>query len=305
MGIAPKGPKRDYFFPGASFIASAMAACTAEVISLPLDTAKVRLQVQTKAATGELKYKGLFGTMKTISKEEGAAALWKGAVPGLHRQIVYGGLRISFYEPVRDFFTNSTGGDPKNPGLLVKIAAGITTGALAMSIANPTDLVKIRFQTQASAGGKPKYTSALSAYPKIVREEGVRALWTGLNANIFRNSVINAAELATYDEFKGFLLHRGMSDNLPCHFIAGAMAGILAVIVGNPFDVLKSRMMAAEVGQYRGMLHCFTKTLIKEGPFAFYKGFFPNINRLTFWNIIMFMTLEQTRKLLSSPAKEE
>ena len=36
----------------------------------------------------------------TIAKEEGLASLWKGIVPGLHRQCLYGGLRIGLYEPV-------------------------------------------------------------------------------------------------------------------------------------------------------------------------------------------------------------
>ncbi|KAK8948254.1 Mitochondrial uncoupling protein 2 [Platanthera guangdongensis] len=43
---------------------------------------------------------GMFGTIVTIAKEEGLAALWKGIIPGLHRQCVYGGLRIGLYEPV-------------------------------------------------------------------------------------------------------------------------------------------------------------------------------------------------------------
>ena len=47
------------------------------------------------------KYRGLLGTAATIAREEGAAALWKGIVPGLHRQCIYGGLRIGLYEPVR------------------------------------------------------------------------------------------------------------------------------------------------------------------------------------------------------------
>jgi hypothetical protein len=46
------------------------------------------------------KYKGMLGTVGTIAKEEGLSALWKGIVPGLHRQCLYGGLRIGLYEPV-------------------------------------------------------------------------------------------------------------------------------------------------------------------------------------------------------------
>lgn len=44
--------------------------------------------------------RGMFGTIGTVAKEEGAAALWKGIAPGLHRQCLFGGLRIGLYEPV-------------------------------------------------------------------------------------------------------------------------------------------------------------------------------------------------------------
>lgn len=33
-------------------------------------------------------------------------------------------------------------------------------------------------------------------------QEGVGALWTGLGPNIARNGIINAAELASYDQVK-------------------------------------------------------------------------------------------------------
>lgn len=42
----------------------------------------------------------MLGTVGTIAREEGLSALWKGIVPGLHRQCLYGGLRIGLYEPV-------------------------------------------------------------------------------------------------------------------------------------------------------------------------------------------------------------
>lgn len=61
------------------------AAMVAETATIPMDTAKVRLQLQ-KTAEGEVpKYNGLVGTAKTIAAEEGSLALWNGLTPGLQR----------------------------------------------------------------------------------------------------------------------------------------------------------------------------------------------------------------------------
>lgn len=71
-----------------------------------MDTAKVRLQLQKKVvgdAAALPKYRGMLGTVATIGKEEGLASLWKGVVPGLHRQCLFGGLRIGLYDPVSLF----------------------------------------------------------------------------------------------------------------------------------------------------------------------------------------------------------
>lgn len=69
-----------------------------------MDTAKVRLQLQRKIPTGDgenlPKYRGSIGTLATIAREEGISGLWKGVIAGLHRQCIYGGLRIGLYEPV-------------------------------------------------------------------------------------------------------------------------------------------------------------------------------------------------------------
>lgn len=62
-----------------------------------------------------------------------------------------------------------------NRNVLLRIAAGVTTGAIALSVAQPTDLVKIRMQST-----KGRYEGCLHAYRTIVREERVRGLWKGL-----------------------------------------------------------------------------------------------------------------------------
>lgn len=86
-----------------------------------------------------------------------------------------------------------------------------------------------------------------------------------------------------------------MNDNFGCHLVCGFLAGFVAVIVGSPVDVMKTRIMNAKQGQYSGVVDCFTKTLRNEGPLAFYSGFWPNFLRLASWNTAMFVALEQVR----------
>ncbi|KAL2898815.1 Mitochondrial uncoupling protein 2, partial [Bienertia sinuspersici] len=281
------GHQTEISFAG-TFISSAIAACFAEFCTLPLDTAKVRLQLQRKASSANgavsAKYTDMLGTIATIAREEGLPALWKGIVPGLHRQCLYGGLRIGLYDPFKMFFVGAFlfGDFP----LIQKILAALLTGAIAITIANPTDLVKVRLQAEGKLppGVPRRYSGALDAYSTIIRQEGVLALWTGLGPNIARNAIINAAELASYDQVKlSILAIPGFTDN--------ALTHIIAVCIGSPVDVVKSRMMGDST--YKSTIDCFIKTLKTEGPLAFYKGFLPNFVRLGSWNVVMFLTLEQ------------
>ncbi|KAM3330532.1 hypothetical protein ACQJBY_027021 [Aegilops geniculata] len=275
----------------AVFISSAIASCFAEVCTIPLDTAKVRLQLQKKTAAGPAATVGMLGTMMSIAREEGVTALWKGIIPGFHRQCLYGGLRVGLYEPVKALFVFV--GDAT---LMNKILAALTTGVIAIAVANPTDLVKVRLQADGkSTAVKRHYSGALNAYATIVRQEGIGALWTGLGPNMARNALINAAELASYDQFKQmFLGLPGFTDNVYTHLLAGLGAGIFAVCIGSPVDVVKSRMMGDST--YRSTFDCFAKTLKNDGLAAFYKGFIANFCRVGSWNVIMFLTLEQVRR---------
>ena len=152
-------------------------------MTIPLDTAKVRLQIQAKSSHPH--YKGLFNTCVSIAKEEGPLALYKGVAPGIQRQIINGGLRIGLYDSIKRFVIETTG---REDGIPVKVAAGLTSGAIGITVANPTDLVKVRFQA-AGPGVPLRYPSSIAAYSMIVREEGLAALWTGLGPNIARNAM--------------------------------------------------------------------------------------------------------------------
>ena len=71
-------------------------------------------------------------------------------------------------------------GFPTDAGIGSRLLAGSTTGALAVAVAQPTDVVKVRFQAQARAGAGRRYQSTVEAYKTIAREEGFRGLWKGV-----------------------------------------------------------------------------------------------------------------------------
>ena len=161
---------------------------------------------------------------------------------GIHRQILFGGLRIGLYEPIKNLYVGKD--HEGDVPLHLKIAAGLTTGGLGIAVASPTDLVKVRMQAEGKlpAGVPRKYPSAMAAYGIIAKQEGVAALWTGLTPNVARNSVINAAELASYDQVKSSLMAAGMEDGVLTHLLSGLGAGFVACCVGSPVDVVKNRL---------------------------------------------------------------
>ncbi|XP_029302089.1 mitochondrial uncoupling protein 2-like [Cottoperca gobio] len=280
--------------------AAGTAGCVADLVTFPLDTAKVRLQIQGESQPSlkgqRMKYRGVFGTIFTMVKTEGPRSLYSGLVAGLQRQMSFASVRIGLYDTMKQFYTRGS----ENAGIGAKLMAGCTTGGMAVAFAQPTDVVKIRFQAQGclpESGSVKRYSSTFDAYKTIAREEGVRGLWKGCLPNITRNAIVNCSELVTYDIIKELILkYNLMTDNMPCHFVAGFAAGFCTTIVASPVDVVKTRFMNSAPGKYSGAINCALTMLMKEGPTAFYKGFMPSFLRLGSWNIVMFVSYEQLKR---------
>jgi len=113
---------------------AAVAACTAETATFPIDVCKTRLQLQNElgrtitgeAATARL---GMVQTFAHIYRTEGLAAMYNGLGAAALRQAVYGGIGIGLYAPVRALLIGDV--DPKDAPLWKRIAAGALTGALS------------------------------------------------------------------------------------------------------------------------------------------------------------------------------
>lgn len=63
-----------------------------------------------------MKYRGLIGTTRTVIAEEGAGALWNGLIAGLHRQIIFSGIRVGLYQPIKNLISGDLP-EGQNPAL--------------------------------------------------------------------------------------------------------------------------------------------------------------------------------------------
>eukprot|EP00884_Botryococcus_braunii_P003416 jgi/Botrbrau1/13075/Bobra.0187s0037.1 len=195
--------------------------------------------------------------------------------------------------------------DPAIPdsSVTVRILAALTTSAVGITAANPSDVVKVRFQAQhgrtlaAPTAQSAQYSSAVRAYFEIARSEGFfGGLYKGYTPNLLRNTIISATEIVTYDVTKQELLQLGFEDSAATHFVAGTTAGFAATVLGSPWDVLGTRLMADRSRQ--GVLPYISNMLKNEGVSSFYKGFVPNFARIGSFNIVLWVAFEQLRRLV-------
>lgn len=173
-------------------------------------------------------YRGLVGTISTIARQEGPRALYNGLSAGLQRQMCFASVRLGLYDTTKEFYQRLFNEKPGSLFIFTRVLAGLTTGGVAVLIAQPTDVVKVRFQAQnrSTNPSGPRYKSTTQAYVTIHREEGVRGLWRGAMPNIGRNAIVNVTETVCYDVIKDCLLmHTMLKDNIYCHLTAAFFAG--------------------------------------------------------------------------------
>ncbi|KAL8447480.1 hypothetical protein Emed_004363 [Eimeria media] len=244
---------------------------------------KVRLQLAGEGGAHGSKSPLL--VLRTVLKNEGALALYKGLDAGLIRQLTYSTARLGLFRVFSDKMKeHSKSADPTSPPpplpLWKKAVAGLAAGGIAAAIGNPADLSLIRMQADATLPPESRrnYTGVLNALTRIVKEEGVLGLWRGSFPTVLRAMSLNMGMLATNDQCKEMLaptLGNGWTTTLT----ASAISGFFAVTLSLPFDFLKTRLQKMRpdpvTGElpYKGVFHAAVKITKTEGITAFYTGY--------------------------------
>lgn len=307
------------------FLEGGLASIVAGCSTHPLDLIKVRLQLQGETPTPSPSPPpaacnpafslvgpsprhrprpspcGPLSVAARIVQSEGAAALFSGVSATVLRQGLYSSTRLGLYQIFMHRWTSSD----LRPPALQKVAAGLVAGGIGAAVGNPADVALVRMQAD---GRLPlhlrrNYRGVRDALSQMIRHEGVFSLWRGSSLTVQRAMVVTASQLATYDQVKEGLIHQQrMRNGVVVHVMASCIAGLVASVASNPLDVVKTRIMNMRADQgrlpiYQGALDCSIKTVKAEGVMALYKGFVPTVMRQGPYTVVLFVTLEQIKRL--------
>ncbi|TPX41254.1 hypothetical protein SeMB42_g05651 [Synchytrium endobioticum] len=285
--------KSAVFISPLDFISGTIGGAAGVLSGHPLDTAKVRIQVDP------LKYKTTIQTLRTIVKEERAIGLFKGMTSplvgaGLINAVLFGVYGTSLRAMAQ---TPTT---PTHPPLLHLFWAGCISGFVNSFISCPMELIKIRLQNQVNDA---QYSGNLDCIRKIWKHQGVKGFYRGLGSTLWRETPSYGVYFMSYE----YMVRMAGADGPGISWellVAGGLAGILAWVVTYPFDRLKTLQQSRDTTKPSGIFKGLRIIAQTEGPRGLFAGFGPTALRAFPTNAAIFFAVEATVHLLGPPSQE-
>jgi hypothetical protein len=147
-------------------------------------------------------------------------------------------------------------------------------------VTHPVDIAKIRMQLRGELGSSThNYSNIPRTIMLIVKNEGPRSIYKGLNMAIIREVGNGSIRTGLYEPIKVFL---GEKDSATTPFYikvaSGGSAGLISSTVCTPLDLVKVRMQAWE-GKSRSIFWHAQQPYLNQGLAGYYRGVNPTIAR--------------------------
>lgn len=183
--------------------------------------------------------------------------------------------------------------------VLKSVGAAGSAAMITVTGIHPIDVVKTRLQVSGDGSGGVRNYKALGiggTVSIIASEEGIPAFWKGIGAAWMREASYTSLRLGLYSPIKHVM---GLKKDSPfvLKFAAGSLAGAIGSLAGNPFDVLKTRLMASE-GKVGSLSSAAGELYRAQGITGFYRGLEANVMRAMVLNGTKMACYDQIKGMI-------
>ncbi|XP_066593624.1 mitochondrial uncoupling protein Bmcp isoform X2 [Prorops nasuta] len=161
-------------------------------------------------------------------------------------------------------------------------------GGLASIIAElgtfPLDTTKTRLQVQGQKFDHKhahlRYSGMTDALLQISKQEGFKALYSGISSAIVRQATYGTIKFGTYYSLQKAAINKwGTDDIILINILCAALAGAVSSAIANPTDVVKVRMQVTGLETNLSLLGCFQDVYQHEGIRGLWRGVTPTAQR--------------------------
>ncbi|KAI8876669.1 mitochondrial carrier [Backusella circina FSU 941] len=252
----------------ADFIAGNFGGMAQVLVGQPLDTIKVRLQLD------QGKFKGAWDCAVQTVRKEGFFALYKGMASPLVGIGAVNALLFAANSNIKSRLQEY----PNQVLPLQKIAlAGAGAGIINSVLASPVELLKIKLQAQfgsSGVNGGRHFTGPIDCAKYLIKRDGVaHGLFRGLYATLLREIPAYAGFYTAFEFTKRRITSPGQDASVLQLMTSGAAGGIGYWVSCYPLDVVKSVVQNQEAppkGLYitKVMKHIY----LRDGVSGLYRG---------------------------------
>ncbi|XP_076176159.1 mitochondrial ornithine transporter 1 isoform X2 [Ptiloglossa arizonensis] len=271
-------------------------------VGQPLDTIKVKMQ------TFPSLYKGMSNCFLQTLKTDGVMrGLYAGTVPAVVANVAENSVLFAAYGGCQKIISNFLGVEKVEDLTSIQNAwAGFFAAFFSSLTLCPTELIKCKLQAMREVQSE---TTSLTTVRKqigpwgltnqILKEQGLRGLFTGLSSTIAREMPGYFFFFGGYEITRELLAKPNESrDNIGWQktMIAGAVGGTILWLVIFPADVIKSRI---QVKNLKTPALVVMKDIVRsEGIGSLYNGLKPTLIRTIPATATLFVTYEYTKKYM-------
>lgn len=267
-----------------SFLAGSVSGTCSALLFQPLDLVKTRVQSSINVGSHPV---GMVTVFANVVQQERLIGLWRGLVPSISRCVPGIGIYFSTIHYLKGTFEAS-----KKP--LESVMIGASARSVAAVTMLPFTVLKTRYES-----GEFPYKSMTRAVFKIYGTEGIKGLYSGLTATLLRDVPFSGLYFMFYTQLKQMpsSLATGVPDSrLPLfHFSCGVTAGMMASIITQPADVIKTHMQLypKKFGRIRNaVIHVYER----DGIDGFWRGILPRTIRRTLMAALAWTVYEEVSK---------